>query len=271
MKLLWVPLFGSMFALSSLLWAPVAEAKFHKTLQEVAGNPGRSAECAKGDTKAVRHIVSNTIQHAKERFKLTGGLVNDTDTTRAEKEMYDFLNWKIGSPSAVCGQYITAGQKHFNKGYSDEAAAALLGLELPGAGRTEFKLPKKISDQLKAQIKSCADQVAAAVKGEAPAGTAAASQAPAGTSATDKLTAQAMEKVSTACQKQVARLREQLEKDYSIPAPLQDMAIKKISDAAVAGTKAVDRIGFNMPKKWDVETSVVEKLIAERRAERAAR
>ena len=261
-------LVGAIFSLQMLIGVAPAEAKFHKTLQEVAKDPGRAAECAGGDTKVVRKIVSGTINHAKEKYKIAS-LVDANDEKRSEKEMYDFLNWKLGSPSAVCGQYITGGQKHFNRGYGDEAAASLLGMELPGGGRTEFKLPKRISDQLKAQIKSCADQVAGSVAGKAPA-----SPAPASRSVEGKLTAQAMEKVSAACQAQVAKLRKELE-NYPIFPELQDEAIKRIAEASIAGTKAVDRIGFDihkdMLKRWDVETRTVEALTAARRAERGAR
>lgn len=271
-------LFGAMFGLPLLLLsAPSAGAFSHKTLQDAPGKAKRAAECAKGDTRQVKHIISRTIKHAKEKYNLTEELVEATDTKHAEKEMYDFLNWRMGSPSAVCGQYTTAGQKHFDKGYSDEAAAALLGMDLPGAGKS-LKLPKRVSAQLKAQIKSCADQVAGAVKGEEPASPVPASAAPVSKSmkdkVTDKVTAQAMEKVSTACQAQVARLREDLDKN-SIPPVLQDEAIKIIAKASLAGTKAVDRIGFEMHKdmlkRWDVKTSTVEKLMADRRAEKAAR
>lgn len=267
-------LLATILSFLMLPWITPAEAKFHKRLlDDPKGKAERSAECAKGDTKVVRKIVNGTIKHAKEKYKLASPVVNDADTKGTEKEMYDFLNWKIGSPSAVCGQYITAGQKHFNRGYSDEAAASLLGMELPGSGQAKFKLPKRISDQLKAQIKSCADQVAGTVAGKAPGSPAPASPAPASQAVTDKLTAQAMEKVSASCKQQVDRLRQQLDKDYSIPPELQDLAIKKIGEAAVAGTKAVDRIGFEAGafKKWDVETRTVEKYMAERRAERGAR
>lgn len=256
--------FGAIFGLPLLLSALPAGAFSHKTLQEVAGNPGRSVECAKGDTKVVRKIVSNTIKHAKERFKLTGGLVNDTDTKRAQKEMYDFLNWKIGSPSAVCGQYITAGQKHFNKGYSDEAAAALLGMELPGAGRAEYGMSKKTSEELKARIKDCAKQVMA----QEPAGQAPASQTSAGKSPKDKVTAQAMEGLSAGCKQVVQQLAQKLEQDYSIPPELTQQAVQKV---AAAAANQAPRVSFNMPKSWDVENSAVQRLIAERRTEKAAR
>jgi hypothetical protein len=58
-------------------------------------------------------------------------LVDETAIKKARKETYAFLKWKLGNPSAICGQYASAGQKHFNKAYSDEAAAALLGFDLP--------------------------------------------------------------------------------------------------------------------------------------------
>jgi hypothetical protein len=278
MTLFWALLFGAMFSLQLLLSASTAEAFSHKTLQDAPEKAKRAAECAKGDTKQVKQVISRTIKHAKEKYKLTDELLNDVeDTKRAEKEMYDFLNWRMGSPSAVCGQYATAGQKHFDKGYSDEAAASLLGMELPGAGRS-LKLPKRVSKQLKAQIESCADQVKKAVAGGAPTSPVAASAEPASKSTkdklTDKITAPAMEKVSGACQAQVAKLREELDK-YSIPPELQDAAIKKIGEASVAGTKAVDRIGFEMHKdmlkRWDVKTSTVEELMAKRREDKAAR
>lgn len=241
MKLVSALFVGSIFGLQFLLSASPAEAKFHKTLQEVAGNPGRSADCAKGDTKVVRKIAKETVDHGKDRFKISSNLFDAADVKRAEKEMYDFLSWKIGSPSAVCAQYISGGQKHFDKGYSDEGAAALMGLELPGAGRSQFRLPKQVSDQLKAQIKNCADQIVG--KG---------SESAKGLSAT--------------CKQTVDQLKAKLEKEQGIPPELQDMAIKQVSKAALAGTKAVDRIGFNMPKKWDVDNSMVLTLMEARRS-----
>lgn len=276
-----IVLISAVFALQFLLWPSSAEAISHKNLQEAAKDAERAAECAKkGDTEKVKEIVSNTIKYAKnDKYKQDGlaKLVDDQDTRYAEKELRDFLTWKIGSYSAVCAQYATAGQKHFNKGYSDEAAAALLGHELPGAGRAKYRLPKRTSDQLKAQIKSCADQVVAALESQKAASPAAASQTPTSASVTDKLTAQAMEKVSAACQKQVERLRQQLEKDYNMPPELRDIAIKELSKAAVAGSvqgvKAVDRVAFDVPqtKKFDVENSLVQKLMADRRAEKGIR
>ena len=262
-------------------FAPV-EARFHKTLQEVVGHPERSAECLKdGDTKVVRRIVGHTIAHAKAQYKIVD-IVKVEDEQRASKELYDFLNWKLGSPSAVCGQYATAGQKHFDKGYSDEAAAALMGLELPGAGRAEFRLPKVVSDQLKSQIQACAQEIAGKTSAptaaagspskSAPGQVAAARSAPGSSTAPgsqptlrSQLEGQVASKlsgISPACKQQVGGLEQQLQKEYGIPPELTDHAVNQVANAAV---KAVDRVGFNMPKSWDVDNAVVIKLINARR------
>jgi hypothetical protein len=258
-----VVLISAVFAVQFLLWPTSAEARFHRTLKEVAGHPERSAECAQGDTKVVRKIVSNTIKHAKERYKLAPPVVDDADTKRAENEMYDFLNWKIGSPSAVCGQYITAGQHHFNNGYSDEAAAALVGMELPGApGKAQFRLPKYISDQLKAQIKACTEEA------KNPQQQREAKSSQQQTSPQQAGTEKRAQQFGDACKKQMSQLAQKLEKEYGIPKELVNKRIDEISNASLKG---VDRVGFNMPKSWDVENSLVETLIANRRAQKAGR
>jgi hypothetical protein len=271
MRLLWVLLFGSVFALQPLLWAPGAEAVSHDKAK-------RAAECANGDTKVVSKIVSNTIKHAKGRFKLTDELVGAAEgTKRAETEMKHFLNWKLGSPSAVCAQYITAGQKHFDKGYSNEAAVALLGEPLPGTGSAKFKLSKKTSAKLKALIKDCANEIVAKAPAgagpstSAPARQSAASPASAGKS-TDKLKAQAWEGLSERCKQQAQGLGQQLEQDQGIEAELKEMAVREVSTAAV---NAVDRIGFEAgafkKRHKGVSTSEVESLIAEKRDQSATR
>lgn len=53
------------------------------------------------------------------------------DIERAQKDLYEFLKWKLGNPAAIAAQFITAGYQHFDRAYSDEAAAALLGTDLP--------------------------------------------------------------------------------------------------------------------------------------------
>jgi hypothetical protein len=156
---------GSLTCGPAILMVPPAEARFHKSVEkgvkdsvegtkgavegvkDAVTHPGRSAECAKGDTKVVREISRRTVKYAKSKWKI-GDLVTDQDTKRAESEMYEFFKWKLGNPTTVCGQYITAGYDHFNKAYGDEAAAALLGFNLPNerAGHSEFFLPAAVVD-----------------------------------------------------------------------------------------------------------------------------
>src|SRR5512145_1695707 len=99
-----IVLISAVFALQFLLWPSSAEAISHKNLQEAAKDAERAAECAKkGDTEKVKEIVSNTIKYAKnDKYKQDGlaKLVDDQDTRYAEKELRDFLTWKIGSHSA---------------------------------------------------------------------------------------------------------------------------------------------------------------------------
>jgi hypothetical protein len=113
-----------------------------------AGKEDRAAKCAtKGDAKVSKSIAKKVVKHAIKKYEIAD-LVDEAITKKARKEMYAFLKWKLGNPTAICGQYITAGQKHFNKAYVDEAAAALLGFNLPNekAGRAMFQLPPELVD-----------------------------------------------------------------------------------------------------------------------------
>jgi hypothetical protein len=113
-----------------------------------AGKVERAAKCAtKGDAKVSKSIAKKMVKHAIKKYEIAD-LVDDQTTKGAKKEVYAFLKWKLGNPSAICAQYVTAGQKHFNKAYGDEAAAALLGFNLPNekAGRATFQLPPELVD-----------------------------------------------------------------------------------------------------------------------------
>ncbi len=113
-----------------------------------AGKAERAAKCAtKGDAKVSKSIAKKMINHAIKQYEIAD-LVDDQTAKRAKKEVYAFLKWKLGNPSAICAQYVTGGQKHFNKAYGDEAAAALLGFNLPNekAGRATFQLPPELVD-----------------------------------------------------------------------------------------------------------------------------
>ncbi len=120
----------------------------HNPSLAVAGELERAAKCStKGDTKVSKSIAQRVVKYAIKKYEIAD-LVDDAGVKNARKQVYAFLKWKLGNPSAVCAQYITAGQKHFNKAYSDEAAAALLGFDLPDekAGRATFQLPPELVD-----------------------------------------------------------------------------------------------------------------------------
>ena len=80
----------------------------------------------KGDVKVARNVAARTTAHAVKRFNLRG-LVSAQKINSTKGHMYDFLKWKLGSPSAVAAQWVTANYRHFEKAYSDEAAGIMLG------------------------------------------------------------------------------------------------------------------------------------------------
>jgi len=187
----------------------------------LGGKEGRALKCAtKGDSKVSTGIAKGVVKHALKRFDIAD-LVDEKKTKKARKEVYEFLKWKLGSPTAICAQYITAGQKHFNKGYSDEAAAALLGTQLPGDNSVEMKLPKAFTKVLQAAVVA-----------------------------------------------QGAAAQAYLLANYGIPPMVSGLIIGKLTGAA---NKSIGRLGFNMPKKWDVDNKLVEGLIATQRASTAER
>ena len=111
-------------------------------------HPGRALrvkQCLRGDSRTTRSVAGHTTAFAIERFKI-GDLVANGDVERAQREMYDLLKWKLGNPTAVCVTYVAHGYRHFERAYSDEAAAALLGFDLPNerGGRASFQLPPEL-------------------------------------------------------------------------------------------------------------------------------
>lgn len=132
-----------------------------------AGKAERAKKClTKGDAKVSKGIAKKTVKHAIEKWKLADLNLDEQTIKTANKEVYEFLKWKLGSPSAICAQYVTAGQKHFNRGYGDEAAAALLGMELPGEGKAEVSLPPDFSQKLKDQVDAQGDSAAQSIEQE---------------------------------------------------------------------------------------------------------
>ena len=133
--------------------APVEPAKeYPRCTQDHAGRSYRTQRLVKdGDSEVLRSIAGHTVLYARERYGIAD-ITTDEDYRRARTEMYHFLSWKLGNPALVAAQWVSAGYQHFDH-HSDEAAAALLGMELPGPGPT-VRLPKELTAWLKAQVDS---------------------------------------------------------------------------------------------------------------------
>ncbi|HEY7726866.1 MAG TPA: hypothetical protein VID50_00265 [Candidatus Eisenbacteria bacterium] len=151
-------------ALFLVCGAGAASAKEYPKCQ--LSHPGRADRAkrllADGDTEVCKSIAKHVVKYAIAKYGLEGVVTNEAEIKEARKEMYDFLKWKLGNPSAVAAQWVSAGYKHFDKAYSDEAGAAALGSDLPGPG-AELKLPRELSAWLKAKV----DSVGMSSEGEA--------------------------------------------------------------------------------------------------------
>lgn len=119
-------------------------------------HPGRTDRAARllqdGDTEVCKSIAKHVVGYSIKKYGLDG-VITDDQIRAARSEIYDFLKWKLGNPSAVAAQWVSAGYRHFDKAYSDEAGAAALGSGLPGPG-TNLVLPRQLSEWLKAKVDS---------------------------------------------------------------------------------------------------------------------
>lgn len=100
-----------------------------------------------GDSKMSMRVAHATVEEAIERFQL--GTLSKEQTARADAEMYKFLKWKLGSPTAIAAQYVSSGYGHFRKGYSDEAAGVLLGIVSFAKLEPELVMPGWMQKYLK--------------------------------------------------------------------------------------------------------------------------
>ena len=108
------------------------EASLPACKQHHPGRQNRLESVAKaGDAHMAMSAAGHATLYAIQRFHLESLNFSQDDISRAQKDVYEFLKWKLGSPSAIAAQFIAAGYQHFDRSYSDEAAAALLGTDLP--------------------------------------------------------------------------------------------------------------------------------------------
>jgi hypothetical protein len=116
--------------------------------QDHPGRQHRLESVAKrGDTRMAWSAAGHATKYAVERYGLQG-LVGEPQVVAAAKVLESHLYLRLGNPSAVAAQFVGAGYQHFDRAYSDEAAAALLGFELPTeqGGRSMFYLPPELVD-----------------------------------------------------------------------------------------------------------------------------
>ena len=99
-----------------------------------------------GDAKMSKRVAHHTVERAIERFSLK---VSEAEVVRADAEMYRFLKWKLGAPTAIAAQYISTGYRHFGNGYSDEAAGVLLGIVSFADVEPELVMPPWMQSYLK--------------------------------------------------------------------------------------------------------------------------
>ena len=206
-------------ALLVLAFGTTASAQKWKDKVKVK-DPVKSAKRAvesvtEGDAKKSKEIASHTVGYAIDHYDMKD-LISKADIDRARGDLYDFLKWEVGSPSAIAAQYTTTGYSHFERRFGDEAAASLLDVDLPGEkGKSEITLPKTIAALMKNLVDSLGAEAGAVMQSQ-----------------------------------------------YGIPPQVTAELVKIMSRG---GKKAIDRVGLNMPKNWDIDNRLVKQLIYLRR------
>ena len=113
----------------------------------------------KGDSEIAKKVAKHCVKYSIQRFGLDG-LVSDAEIDNAKDRMYSFLKWKLGSPSAICGQWVSSGYGHFDKAYSDEAGALVLGIFQFEDKEPELKVPAWLQQSLVAKAGSSGPAIA---------------------------------------------------------------------------------------------------------------
>jgi len=114
-------------------------------------HPGRQhrleSVVKQGDSRMTRSVAGHITLYAIERYSLKP-LVNDSTYGHAAALVTSYLKVQYGNPAAVAAQFVSAGYQHFDRSHVDEAAAALLGFDLPheASGRAVFQLPPQLVD-----------------------------------------------------------------------------------------------------------------------------
>jgi hypothetical protein len=122
-------------------------------------HPGRQHRAEslvkQGDSRMALSAARHTVRYAIDRYGIQD-IVTEADIDRADDDVYRFYSWKLGNPALVAAQWLTAGYQHFDS-HADEAAASLLGYDLPGPGNV-LRLPKVLTAWLKTQVDSASGE-----------------------------------------------------------------------------------------------------------------
>jgi hypothetical protein len=116
----------------------------------------------KGDSEIAKKVAKHVVKYSIQRFALEG-MFTDAEYDNAKERMYSFLKWKLGSPSAICGQWVSSGYGHFDKAYSDEAGALLIGIFRFEDKDPEIQVPAWLQKTLVAEAGSTGPAIAAAL------------------------------------------------------------------------------------------------------------
>lgn len=148
--------------LGALALAAPARGQEYPACDQDHPNGARRAESLfkRGDVYMVRRLSGHTVLYATRRYGLQEHFDDEAIQVAAGK-LYDFLKWKLGSPSLVALQWLSDGYQHFDKTYVDEAAAILLGVIEVDVGQPELRLPPFMQDWIMAQVGKTGEAIAA--------------------------------------------------------------------------------------------------------------
>lgn len=134
----------------------LAPPPYPKCNRRHPGRQHRAESLAKrGDSRMGFSAAGHSVRYAIHRYGISD-IVKEADIARADKDMYEFLKWKTGSASLLAAQWLTAGYQHYDS-HADEAAASLLGYDLPGP-KHQLRLPKELATYIKQQTDSAATE-----------------------------------------------------------------------------------------------------------------
>lgn len=110
----------------------------------------RLGQCGQA-SKQTERIARHTVGFAVERYQVDD-LVSQEEFESASRSMDYFLRWKLGGAVPVCAQYVSTGYGHFERAYSDEGGAMLLGVLHFSRQDPELVVPDWMIKYIKAYV-----------------------------------------------------------------------------------------------------------------------